>query len=159
MPVALGSQQFENTCRGNQSTNVEIALEPAVREDWDRVHWNPLGKGNRMVYAAKSPHTYRAQQREKGRYLNGQMSARVGKGHIGIHSARVTEWYRFRCVCMPIEISREKKADTSAGRCLLGSGRILLEPSERGGLNSRGLQCLDKSCGNPHGKADLIGSR
>ena len=55
---------------------------------------------------------------------------------------------------MPIEVSREKKADTSAGRCPLGSGRILLEPGEGGGLNSRGLLRLDKPCWNPLAKED-----
>ena len=55
---------------------------------------------------------------------------------------------------MPIEVSREKKADTAAGRYPLGSRRIVLEPSEGGGLNSRGLQRLDKPCRNPLAKAD-----
>jgi len=55
---------------------------------------------------------------------------------------------------MHIEANREKKADTSAGRCLIGSGRILLEPGEGGGLNTRGLHRLDKPCWNPLAKAD-----
>jgi len=55
---------------------------------------------------------------------------------------------------MLIEVSREKKADTSAGQSSLGSGRILLEPGERAGLNSRGLPHLDKPGGNPLVKAD-----
>jgi len=37
------------------------------------------------------------------------MSARVGKGLIGVPSPRGIEWYRFRSVCMAIEVSRKKK--------------------------------------------------
>jgi len=94
-----------------------------------------------MMWVSKSPHSSRGQQGQTGRYLNRQISAGVGKGHIGICSARGIEWYRPRCVRIPIEVSRaqEKKADTSTGRCSLGSRRILLELSEGGGLNSRGL--------------------
>jgi len=57
------------------------------------------------------------------------MSARVGKGPIGVRSPRGIEWYRFRSVRMAIEVSRKKKADTSlgTGRCPLDSGRALLQ--------------------------------
>jgi len=49
MPVALSSQQFESTCPGTSSTNIWITLEPAVGQHRDRVRWNPLVEGNRMV--------------------------------------------------------------------------------------------------------------
>ena len=57
------------------------------------------------------------------------MSARVGKGLIGVRSARGIEWYRFRSVSLAIVVSRKKKADTSlgTGRCPLESGRALLQ--------------------------------
>jgi len=57
------------------------------------------------------------------------MSARVGKGLIGVRSPRGIEWYRFRSVRMAIEVSRKKKADTSpgTGRCPLESARALLQ--------------------------------
>jgi len=45
-----------------------------------------------MVTVSKPPQGYRGQQDEKGRYLGGQMSARVGKGLIGVRSARGIEW-------------------------------------------------------------------
>ena len=49
MPVALSSQQFENTCPGNTSTNGWITLQPAVGQHQDRVRWDPPVEGNRMV--------------------------------------------------------------------------------------------------------------
>jgi len=52
------------------------------------------------------------------------MSARVGKGLIGVYPARGIEWYRSRSVRMTIEVSRMKKADTSVGRCPPESGRV-----------------------------------
>jgi len=57
------------------------------------------------------------------------MSARVGKGLIGVRSLRGIERYRFRSVCMAIEVSRKKKADTSpgTGRYPLESGKALLQ--------------------------------
>jgi len=61
-----------------------------------------------MVEVPKCPHRYRSQQDEKGRYLKGQMSARVGKGVIGIRSPRGIEWYRFRSICMPVAPSSQR---------------------------------------------------
>jgi len=55
------------------------------------------------------------------------MSARVGKGLIGVRSARGIEWYRFRRVHMAVEVRIEKGADTSVGRCLPESGRVSLD--------------------------------
>jgi len=127
MPVAPSSQQFESTSPGNSNTKVCIAIQPVVGQHRDRVRWNPPAEGNRMVYVSKRPHGYRGQQNEKGRYLRGQMSARVRKGLIGVRSPRGVEWYRFRSVRMAIEVSRVKKADISAGRCLPESGRVSLE--------------------------------
>jgi len=49
MPVALSSEQFENTCSGNSSTNGWITLQPVVGQRWDRVRWNLPVEGNRMV--------------------------------------------------------------------------------------------------------------
>jgi len=49
IPVALSSEQFENTCLGNSSTNGWIALQPVVGQHRDRVRWNPPVEGNRMV--------------------------------------------------------------------------------------------------------------
>ena len=59
----------------------------------------------------------------------GQMSARVGKGLIGVRSPRGIEWYTFRSVRMAIEVTRKKKADTSlgTGRCPQESGRASLQ--------------------------------
>ena len=56
-------------------------------------------------------------------------SARVRKGLIGIRLLRGIDWYRSRSVRMAIEVSREKKADTSpgSGQCPLKSGRASLE--------------------------------
>jgi len=76
-----------------------------------------------MVELLKCPHSYRGQQGEKGRYLNGRMSARVGKALIGVRSARRIEWYRFRSVRRAIAVSRLKGADLSEGRCPPESGR------------------------------------
>jgi len=67
------------------------------------------------------------------------MSARVGKGLIGVRSARGIEWYRFRSVRMAIEVSRMKKADISGGRCPPESGRVSLESARRGESNGIGL--------------------
>jgi len=129
MPVAPSRQQFESTCPGNSSTKVCLAIHAVVGQHRDRVRWNPLVEGNRMVWVLKHPHSYRGQQDEKGRYLRGQMSARVGKGLIGVCSARRIEWYRSRSVCMATEVSRMKKANTlpGTGRCRLESGRALLQ--------------------------------
>jgi len=55
-----------------------------------------------MVSVSKCQHGYRGQQNEKGRYLSGQMSARVGKGLTGVRSPRGIEWYRSLSVRMPI---------------------------------------------------------
>jgi len=45
------------------------------------------------------------------------MSARVGKGLIGVRSPRGIEWYRFLSVRMAIAVSSMKEADISEGRC------------------------------------------
>jgi len=82
MPIAPSSRQFESTCLGNSSTKVWITFQPAVGQRRDMVRWNPPVEGNRVVYISKGPDGYRGQQDEKGRYLRGQMSARVGKGLI-----------------------------------------------------------------------------
>jgi len=129
IPVAPSSRQFESTCPGNSCTKVWITFQPPVGQGQDRVRWNPPVEGNRMLEVLKRPHGYRGQQDEKGRYLRGQMSARVGKGLIGVRSRRGIEWYRLRSVRMAIEVSRKKKADTSraTGRCPPESGRALLQ--------------------------------
>jgi len=82
-----------------------------------------------MVLVSGSLRGYRGQQDENGRYLRGQMPARVGKGHIGVRSARGIKWDRSRSVRMAIEVSRKKKEDTSlgTGRCPVESGRASLE--------------------------------
>jgi len=41
---------------------------------------------------------------------------------------------------MAIEVSRMKKADTSAGRCPPESGRVSLESARRGESNGIGLE-------------------
>jgi len=68
-----------------------------------------------MVYVSKRPHGYRGQQDERGRYLSGQMSARVGKGLIGVRSARGSEWYRPRSVRMPVAPSSQQFESTCPG--------------------------------------------
>jgi len=140
MPVAPSSQQFESTYPGNSRTKVLITFQPAVGQRRDRVRWNPPAEGNRMVYVSKCAHGYRGQQNEKGRYLRGQMSARVKNGLIGVRSPRGVEWYRFQSVRMATEVSRVKKADTSAGRCPPESGSVLLDYARRGESNGIGLE-------------------
>ena len=49
MPVARSSQQFESICPGNSSTKVWITFQQAVGQRRDRLRWNPLAEGNRMV--------------------------------------------------------------------------------------------------------------
>jgi len=88
-----------------------------------------------MVYLSKRPHRYRGQPGEKGRYLSGQMSARVGKDLIGVRSPRGIEWYRFQSVRMAIAVSKMKTADLWEGRCLAESGRVALESARRGESN------------------------
>jgi len=60
------------------------------------------------------------------------MSARIGKGLIGVRSQRGIEWYKSHSVRMAREVSRKKRPDTSpgTGRWLLESGRASL-PSAR----------------------------
>ena len=125
MPVAPTSRQFESTCRGNPSTKVWITFQPAVGHRRDSVRWNPPVEGNRMASVSKRPHGYRGQQHEKGRYLSGQKSARVGRGHIGVRSPRRIEWYRSRSARMALEVSTKENADTSpgSGRCPPECGR------------------------------------
>jgi len=68
-----------------------------------------------MVTVSKRLHGYRGQQDEKGRYLSGQMSARVGKGLIGVRSPRGIEWYRSLSVRMPIAPSSWQFESTCPG--------------------------------------------
>jgi len=72
-------------------------------------------------------------------------TGRVGKGLIGVRSARGIEWYRSRSVRMAIEVSRKQKANTSpgTGRCPLESGRASLQSARvRNGLiGIRSLRC------------------
>jgi len=67
------------------------------------------------------------------------MSARVGKGLIGVRSLRGIEWYRFRSVRIAIAVSGMKKADISEGRCPPESGRVSLESARCGESNGIGL--------------------
>jgi len=115
MPVAPSSQHFERTCLGNSSTKVCIAIQPVVGQHRDRVLWNPPVEGNRMVYVSTRPHGYTGQQDEKGRYLRGQMSARVGKGAIRVRSPRGIEWYRSLSVRMPIAPGSRQFESTCPG--------------------------------------------
>jgi len=68
------------------------------------------------------------------------MSARVGKRLIEVPSLRGIEWYRSRSVRMAIEVSRMKKADTSAGRCPPESGRVSFKSARGGESNGIGLE-------------------
>jgi len=68
-----------------------------------------------MVSVSKRPHGYRGQQNEKDRYLSGQMSARVGKGLIGVRSPRGIEWYTSPSVHMPIAPSSRQFESTCPG--------------------------------------------
>jgi len=68
------------------------------------------------------------------------MSGRVGKGLIGVRLARGIEWYRSRSVCVAIEVSRMKKADTSAGKCPAESGRVPLGSARREESNGIGFE-------------------
>jgi len=75
------------------------------------------------------------------------MSARVGKGLIGVHSPRGIEWYRFRSARMAIGVSRKKKAETSrgTGRCPLESGWAPLQSARvrKGLIGIRSLRSND----------------
>jgi len=117
MPIAPSSRQFESTCPGNSSTKVSITFQPAVGQRRDRVPWNPPIEGNRVVLVLKSPHGYRGQQNEKGRYLSRPMSARVGKSLIGVRSLTgiELEWYRPRSVRMPVAPSSQQFEITFPG--------------------------------------------
>ena len=68
------------------------------------------------------------------------MSARVGKGLVGVLPPRGLEWYRPRSVRIAIEVSRMKKAVTTAGRCPPESGTVSLESARRGELNGIGFE-------------------
>jgi len=68
------------------------------------------------------------------------MSARLGKGLLGVGSPTGIEWYRSQSVRMAIEVSMMKMADTVAGRCLPESGRVSLESARRGESNRIGLE-------------------
>jgi len=115
MPVAPSRQQFESTCPGNTSTNVWITLQPGVGQPRDRVRWNRPVEGNRMVYVSRCAQGYRCQQGEKGGYLSGQMSSRVGKGLIAARSPRGIERYMSRSVRMPVAHSSQQFDDTYPG--------------------------------------------
>jgi len=93
-----------------------------------------------MVSVSKRPHGYSGQQDEKGRYLRGQMSARVRKGLIGVRLARGIEWYRSCSICMAIEVSGIKKAHISRGRYPPELGRVSLESARPGESNGIGLE-------------------
>jgi len=54
------------------------------------------------------------------------MSARVGKGLIGLHSARGIEWNRFRSIRMAIAVSRMEKGHISEGRWPLAEGNRMV---------------------------------
>jgi len=140
MPVVPSSQQFGSTCPWNSSTMVWITFQPAVAQHRDSMPWNPPLKGNRMANVSQRPHRNRGQQDEKGRYLSGKMSTRVGKGLIGVLSPRGIEWYRSRSVRISIEVSRMKKADSPGGRCPPESGNVSLESARRGEWNGIGLE-------------------
>jgi len=105
-----------------------------------------------MVYVSKCPHSYSGQRDEKGRYLRWQMSARVGKGLIGVRTPRGIKWYRSRSVHMPIEVSRKKTAVTLPSRCPLESGRASMGSAHLGALNSINLD--PRACSSP--KVDNI---
>jgi len=68
------------------------------------------------------------------------MSARVGKGLIGVRSARGIGWYRSQSVCMAIEVSRMEMADTSVGRCPPELGRVSLKSARGGESTGMGLE-------------------
>jgi len=68
------------------------------------------------------------------------MSARLGKGLLGVRSPTGIEWYRSQSVRMAIEVSMMKMADTAAGRCLPESGMVSLESARRGESNRIGLE-------------------
>jgi len=90
MPVAPSSQQFESTCPGNSSTNVCIAIQPAVGQHQDRVRWNPPDQGNRMVKVLKCPDGYRGQQDEVADTSAGRCLPESGR--VSLQSARRQEW-------------------------------------------------------------------
>jgi len=68
-----------------------------------------------MVYVSKRPHGYRGHQNEKGSYLSGQISARLGKALVGVHPQRGIEWYRPRSVHMPVALSSQQFEMTCPG--------------------------------------------
>jgi len=68
-----------------------------------------------MVEVSKRSQGYRGQQDEKGRYLSGQMSARVGKGLIRVRSPRGIQWYIPRSVHMPVAPSSQQFESTCPG--------------------------------------------
>ena len=99
----------------NTSTKVWITFQPAGGQRRDRVHCNLPVEGNQIVHVSKRAHGYSCQQREKGIFLSGQMSARVGKGLIGVRSPRGIEWYRPRSVSMPVAPSSQQFQSTCQG--------------------------------------------
>jgi len=68
-----------------------------------------------MVYVSQRRQGYRYQQGEKGGYLRGQMSGRVGKGLIGVRSPKGIEWYRSRSIRIPVALSSQQFEDTYPG--------------------------------------------
>jgi len=107
-----------------------------------------------MVWVSVCPHDYKGQQDEQGRYRGRQISARVGKGLIGVPSQREIECYTSRSVRMAIEVSRKKKTHTSpgTGRWPLRSRRASLESARLGVMNSVNLD--GRACPSP--KVDNI---
>jgi len=87
------------------------------------------------------------------------MSARVGKGLIGVRSLRGIEWHRSQSVHIAIVVSRKEKAYTSlgTGRCSqsqaephcnpLVSGRASLQSTRLGVRNSVNLD--GRACPSP----------
>jgi len=105
-----------------------------------------------MVYISERPHGYSSQHDEKGRYLMGQISGRVGKRLIRVRSLRGIEWYRSLGVLMPVAPSRQnfesgypgelkyKRMDNPSTSGRTASGQSALNSARRGKLNSIGLE-------------------
>jgi len=68
-----------------------------------------------MVCVSWRAQCYRCQRGEKGGYLSGQISARVGEGLIGVRSPTGIERYRSRSFRIPVALSRQQFEDTYAG--------------------------------------------
>ena len=145
MTVAPSSQQFVGTCLGNTSTKGCIAIQLAVEEHRDRVHWNPPVAGNRMVWVPKHLHGYRGHQDGNGRYLRGQMSARVGKGLIGVRPSRGIDWYRPRSVRIPVAPSSQQFESTCPGN---SSTKVCIAIQPAVGQHRDRVRCNPPDSGN-----------